>query len=275
MSFWSRLRLLFSVRANKAIERAEDPRDTLDYSYEKQLQLLQQVKAGVADAVTSRKRIEMQRERLAQSGAKLDGQARQALEQGREELAREAITRRAAVLNESSQLEGQLSQMEVEERKLVDSAKRLEAQIVQFRSRKETMKAQYSAAEARARVGEAVTGIGEGDAELVLAMQRAEDKIAQMQARADALDGLMASGALEDLTASHDSIQRELDVRANDVLVDRELARLKGEVAGAQPIKELQAHTDAAPAPARRRGARSRRQGSGPRPEGSDPPGRD
>jgi phage shock protein A len=254
VSFWSRLRLLFTVRANKAISQAEDPRDTLDYSYEKQLELLQKMRAGVADAVTSRRRIEMQRERLDQSAGKLDGQARQALGQGREDLAREALTRRAAVISESEQLGAQLGSMQADEQKLVESAKRLEAQIVQFRSRKETMKAQYSAAEARAKVGEAVAGIGEGNSELVLAMQRAEDKIAQMQARADALDGLMSSGALEDLTTSHDSIQRELDMRANDQLVDRELTRMKGELTAGE--------TKALDSPQKRRSPR-RRGGAG------------
>ena len=107
MSLMRRLATLFRAKANKALDRAEDPREILDYSYERQLELLQQVRRGVADVATSRRRVQLQLLQLQQSAAKLQGQAQQALAAGREDLAREALTRRAAVTSQIADLQGQ------------------------------------------------------------------------------------------------------------------------------------------------------------------------
>lgn len=238
MNLWHRFLMLLRIRSTKALDRAEDPRDTLDYSYERQLDLQQKMRQGVADVVTARRRLEMQSRQLESSQERLERQARQALGQGRDDLAREALARRIMAAGEVAELQGQLEALGHEESKLTDAARRLDLQIQQFRTRKEAMKATYSAAEARARVGESVAGLGAEDGELVKAVQRAEDKIAGLQARADALDGLMASGALNDAAVSRDRIQTELDLKENQQLVDRELARLKGELDGHPALEE-------------------------------------
>ena len=211
MGLWSRLRLLFGAKANRALDRVEDPRETLDYSYERQLDLMQEMRRGIAEVATARKRIELQADRLRRSDSKLERQALQALEQQREDLAREALTRRQAIRSELENLEAQQAQLQGEQDRMVEAARRLEARIQAFRSRKETMKAAYAAAQAQTRVGEAVTGISQEMGELGRSMQRAEDRIAQMQARAGAIEELTASGALDDITASNDRIQAELD----------------------------------------------------------------
>lgn len=230
MSLWGRLRSLFRMKASKALDRVEDPRETLDYSYERQLDLMQEMRRGVAEVATSRKRIELQADRLRRSDSKLEGQALQALEQNREDLAREALTRREAIQSELEGLRAQQEQLRAEEDKMVEAARRLEAKIHAFRSRKETMKAAYAAAEAQTRVGEAVTGISKEMGDLGRSMQRAEDRIAQMQARAGAIEELSASGALDDITASNDRIQAELDAAVSQGSVDLELARLKNQL---------------------------------------------
>ena len=97
MGLWQRFKLIFASKANKALDKAEDPRETLDYSYEKQLELLQKVRRGVADVATSRKRIELQIQNLAQQTDKLTEQAKAALAGGREDLAREALTRKSGL----------------------------------------------------------------------------------------------------------------------------------------------------------------------------------
>src|SRR5580692_4494751 len=60
MSIMRRIATLFRAKANKALDRAEDPREILDYSYQQQLEMLQKVRRGVADVATSRKRVELQ-----------------------------------------------------------------------------------------------------------------------------------------------------------------------------------------------------------------------
>jgi phage shock protein A len=109
-----------------------------------------------------------------------------------------------------------------------------------FRTQKETIKAQYSAAEAQVKIGEAATGIGEEMADTGLAIQRAQDKTEQMQARAAAVDELVESGTLEDHTASGTQLDRELAQISAQSQVDADLERLKGELAAGGQQKELE-----------------------------------
>ncbi|MEO3750743.1 PspA/IM30 family protein [Streptomyces sp. B6B3] len=244
-SIAQRIANLFRVRANKALDRAEDPREVLDYSYTQQQEMLQKVRRGVADVATSRKRVETQLGQLGQSSERLNTQAQQALGTGREDLAREALTRRAAVASQIGDLEGQRDTLVAEEEKLTLAVQRLEARVETFRTQKETIKARYTAAEAQTRVGEAVSGIGEEMGDVGMAMQRAQDKTDELQARAGAIDELLASGALEDaaLPSGRDDIQTELDASATRADVDHQLEQLKaqlppGRPAGEKPIDE-------------------------------------
>src|SRR5918992_1601735 len=197
MSLMKRISLIFRSKANKALDRAEDPRETLDYSYQRQLDLLSKVRRGVADVATSRKRVELQVTQLEQQQAKLQGQAE----------------------------------------KLTLAQQRLQAKVESFRTRKETIKATYTAAEAQTRINEAMSGIGEEMGDVGMAIQRAEDKTAQMQARAGAIDELIASGALEDASSLNagDDISRELESMSSEADVEAELMRMKGLAPGKEP----------------------------------------
>ncbi len=231
MGLWQRFKLIFSSKANKALDKAEDPREVLDYSYEKQLELLQKVRRGVADVATSRKRLELQIQGLAQQTDKLDGQARAALAGGREDLAREALTRKSGLTQQIADLQTQLATLTDQEEKLTVAAQQLQTRVETFRTKKETIKATYSAAEAQTKINEAFAGISSELGDVGLAVQRAEDKTQQMQARAGAIDELLASGALDDATGtSKDSLTVELERMASASEVDQQLAALKAEL---------------------------------------------
>ena len=236
----SRASTVVKAKLSKLLDRAEDPGETLDYSYEKQLELLQNVKRGIADVVTSKKRLQLQASQLEQSVVKLEQQARAAMGQGREDLARMALERKTAVQSQLQGLDEQVAGLEAQQEKLIASEKQLSAKIEAFRSSKEVIKAQYSAAEAQVRIGEAATGIGEQMADTGLAIQRAKDKTAQMQARAGAMDELIASGTLEDFTSDKTQLDRELEQLTSASQVDAELERLKAEIGSGAPQKELE-----------------------------------
>lgn len=221
---------IVKAKFSKLLDRAENPSETLDYSYEQQLQLLQNVKRGIADVVTARKRIELQQQTLEQSVVKLESQAREAVSQNREDLARQALERKAAAQQQLQGLDTQVQQLQAQQEKLVASEKQLSAKVESFRTQKEVIKAQYSAAEAQVRIGEAATGIGEQMADTGLAIQRAKDKTEQMQARASAIDELTAAGTLDDLTSSSDALDRELSQLSAGKQVDDELAKMKAEL---------------------------------------------
>ncbi|MBA3264989.1 MAG: PspA/IM30 family protein, partial [Nocardioidaceae bacterium] len=185
-----RIALIFRSKANTALDAAEDPRETLDYSYVKQQEMLQKVRRGLADVATSRKRLELQMQQLEQASTKLEGQAQQALGAGREDLAREALTRRAGLEQQMSDLRAQHANLQAEEDKLTTASQRLQAKVEAFRTRKESIKATYTAAEAQNKINEAFSGISEEMGDVGMAIERAEDKTAQMQARAGAVDEL-------------------------------------------------------------------------------------
>jgi phage shock protein A len=244
MSLTKRLSTILKAKASKALDKAEDPRETLDYSYQRMLEQLTQVRRGVADVATSRKRLELQANQLTQSGAKLEEQARQAIAQSREDLAREALSRRAGIVQQLQDLKTQHDQLDAQESQLTQASQRLQAKVESFRTRKETIKATYTAAQATTKVNEAVSGISEEMGDVGMAIQRAEDKTAQMQARAGALDELMASGALDDLSAPGDHIQAELDRGLLTVGVDAELERMKAELGQGSTPKAMPAPQD-------------------------------
>jgi len=246
-SIFERIALVFKSKANKALDKYEDPRETLDYSYQKQLELLQNVRRGVADVATSRKRVELQANKMSSEVDRLQSAAQRALESNREDLAREALTRKAGLQEQLVDLQAQHAQLQAEEEKLVRASSRLQAKVDAFRTRKETIKATYSAAEAQTRINEAFTGISEEMNDIGLAIQRAEDKTLQLQARASAVDELLASGALDDPTGTvRDDITRELDALAADSSIESELSAMKAQLTGGPAARpELQAAPEA------------------------------
>jgi phage shock protein A len=236
----SRASTVVKARLSKLLDRAEDPSVTLDYSYEKQRELLQNVKRGIADVVTAKKRLQLQATQLEQTVVKLEGQAREAVGAGREDLARQALEKKSAVQAQLRGLDEQIAGLEQQQERLIQSEKQLQAKIEAFRSEKEVIKAQYSAAEAQVRIGEAATGIGEQMADTGLAIERARDKTEQMQARASAIDELTAAGTLEDFTSDKTQLDRELEALTSSTQVDSELERIKAELGAGEKPKELE-----------------------------------
>ena len=237
-----RMSTVVKAKISKMLDKHEDPAETLEYSYQKQIELLQNVKKGIADVVTSKKRLQLQEEKLQQQVVKLDTQARQALSQGNEDLARQALERKNVAQTELQGLDSQVAQLQQQQDQMTASEQKLRAKIEQFRSKKEVIKAQYSAAEAQVKISEAATGVGEEMADVGLAMQRALDKTENMKARADAVQELEAAGTFEDLTQigpGEDDIDRQLKQLSSKSEVDDELSKMKAELGGGAPAGQL------------------------------------
>jgi phage shock protein A len=237
-----RMSTVIKAKISKLLDRAEDPSETLEYSYQKQMELLQDVKKGIADVVTAKKRLQLQASKLEQQVVKLDTQARQAMSASREDLARTALERKQFAQTELQSLDQQVTELEGQQQQLVDKEQRLRSKLEQFRTKKEVIKAQYSAAEAQVRISEAATGVGEEMADVGLAMQRAQDKTEGMRARANAMEELEASGAFDDnltLTAGQDDIDRQLAELTTGSQVEDELAKIKAELgSGSDPAPQ-------------------------------------
>ena len=235
-----RTMMILKAKFSRLLDHAENPSETLDYSYEEQLRQLQNVKRGIADVATAKKRLELQYTSMQQQVEKLDGQARDAVTANREDLAREALTRKAAIQGQLDSIMQQGQQLEAQQQKLVEGEHTLSSKVENFRTQKEVIKAQYSAAEAQVKIGEAATGISDHMADVGLAVERAKDKTQQLQARAAAVQELTDAGTLEDFTSTDDDIDRQLKQISQSGQVDQELAKLKAEVGkGEEPAKEI------------------------------------
>jgi len=248
MGLFSRAHDIVQAKANKALDKAEKPDEMLELSYEKMLEQITQIRRALVDIAASRKRIELQEEQLQHSVDHLTEQAKAALAAGREDLAREALARKSAAASQIADMEPQHQQLVDEEAKLSETLRQLQARVNQFRTQKETLKAQYTAAQAMTSVNEGVAGISKSISDSSAALNRAQDKIASMQARAGALDELLESGVLEDVGSGHDDIQRELDHIAGSSGVDQELAALKASMSPSRAIDAASAPLGSLPA---------------------------
>ena len=231
MGFFSRLATFFNIRANAALDKAEDPGQVMDYSYSKQVEQLQQLRRSIADVVTNEKRLEMQQSQLIEKTNKLDQQALQALQANREDLARMALQRKETLLVQINSYEQQLAQLKAQEEKLISMERTISARVEAFRTQKEMVKAQYNAAQAQVKINETVTGISEEMTEMNLAMQRAQDKVLTMQARADAMEALIDQGTLSEQgmlgAGSSDRLERELQKISTEQNVEAQLQAMK------------------------------------------------
>jgi len=234
MGMLSRMSTIVKSKMNRILDTAEDPRETLDYSYEKQLEMLRNVKKGVVEMVAAKRRIQQQAVTVQANIEKLEAQAKQALEADREDLARLALQRKQAATVELQGLDEQISGMEHEQEKLTQAEQRLQAKVAAFKTKKEVIKAQYTAAQAQVRIGSALSGISEEMGDISLAAERAENKTEQMRARAGAIDELASIGVLDDFSGTQDDISRELEALTSSQNVEDELSALKSGIPNKQ-----------------------------------------
>jgi phage shock protein A len=239
MGMLSRMSTIVKAKMNRLMDSAEDPRETLDYAYDKQMEMLRNVKRGVVELVTTKRRLQMQAARVGENIVKLDGQAKQALEAGREDLARLALQRKQAALIELDGLDEQIANLELEQDKLTNAEQRLQAKVEAFRSKKEIIKAQYSAAQAQVRIGAALSGVSEEMGDVSLAVERAETKTELLKAKAGAIDELAEAGVLDDFSGREDPLGRELAKLTAAQNVDVELAHLRASLPSGGDTKAL------------------------------------
>jgi phage shock protein A len=227
----NRLSTVIKQKVNQLLDRYEDPRQALDYSHVKQTEMLNKLRRDIAEVITSKKRLEMQKAKLWDNIRTLDEQAHRSIEVEREDLAKLALERKNSNLLQVQGLEKQIAEMQNEQEKLEQTEKRLSAKVEEFKSKKEVIKAQYSAAEAQVRIKESVSGISEEMTDVGIAMNRAEDKTEKMKAKSQALDEMIDSGVLTDYTSNKDDINKELEKITVTDSVEEELAKLKAQKA--------------------------------------------
>lgn len=228
MSNTSRIRSILRSKTSRGIDKLEDPRELLDDSYDQLVNMLQQVRQGLAEVATAKKRIELQGQEMGARHSRLAGQAQEAMDLGREDLARAALERRVFLEGQVATLRTQYVALQKQTAGLQDKERHLAERVVAFRIEKETIKATYTASQAQVKVNETLGGIGSQMDDVSNSLERARDRVAQMRARAAATDELLSSGALRDLTEAPDAdLERQLTALATDADVERQLQTMR------------------------------------------------
>jgi len=225
----NRFTTLLKQKVNTLLDKYEDPKEALDYSYQNQIETMNKLRRSIAEVVTAKTRLQMQKTKLVENIRTLDEESRRAIEQDREDLAKLALERKNANMLQLQNLDKQIIDIQTQQDKLEQTEKRLSAKVEEFRSKKEVIKAEYTAADAQVRIKENLTGISEEMADVGVAMNKAEDKTEQMKAKAKALDEMIDSGVLTDYTSDKDDVEAELEKMTVKSSVDQELAKLKAE----------------------------------------------
>lgn len=233
MGIARRIAELYEIRLNALLDRVEDPREMLDYSHAQQQELLRTLRQQRADVMAARNLAATRERQLQQSADKLEAEAEQAVAADREDLARQALAWRAAILTHVDDLRAEQVALDGDEAVLAASEQRLRRTIEAFGVHKEIIKAHYTAAKATASVSQVVGGAHEEMGEVALATRRAEETTARLQARAHALDELLSDPGQQAVlpTLSPDQIQEQLDAVTTKAGIDAEIARIKDQLA--------------------------------------------
>ena len=227
MGILSRMSTVVKAKMNRLVDNAENPAENLDLAYEKQREMLRNVKRGVVEMVTAKRRLQLQAGKVKENITLVENQARQAMAAGREDLARQALQRKQTAVLELDGLDSQIASMELEQEKLTNAEQRLQAKVEAFKNKKEVIKAQYSAAQAQVRIGGALSGLSEEMGDISLAVERAETKTETLKAKAGAIDELAEMGMLDDFSGHGDSLGKELAAISASQNVEDELASLR------------------------------------------------
>jgi phage shock protein A len=236
MGLFGHLKFVGNMKIENALQKAEDPNQVFNYSYTKQLEQLQQLRQGLVTIVQNEKHIEMLEAQVEAQMNRLQQQAAQAMQQGREDLARLALQRKEALVAQVDAYKQQLEQLSAQHQKIELLVGQAEQRISTFKTQKEMVEAQYQAAQASVHIGEVATGISKESAEMNLAMQRAQEKVLQMQSRANAIDALLDSGTLSDqgLLSGGDAtdLDHQLAKISSEHNVEAELAAMRQQISG-------------------------------------------
>lgn len=233
MGMLKRAASILSAKVNALFGKIEDPKEMLDYSYEKQKELLQKVNQGIANVMTSKKQLEIKREELKAKVEKYQNQAERAVAAGRDDLAKIALNRKIETQQIINTLDAQISGLDKNLENLKITKQKLEVKIQQFGTKKEILKAQYDASKAVVQVQESLTGLSEDIGDIKSTVDRMEEKIEKQRARAEAITTMIDTGMIEEIdfgSEKKDDIDRELAKIGANSNVENELKALREKV---------------------------------------------
>ncbi len=219
-----RLKTIIESKINTILNRTENPIETLDYAIQQQKEALIKVKAGIAEYTTSKKKLETRKISLTNEIVKLEKQAKDAMLTGNEPFAKIILERKAKAQQDVTSLASSIENMNIEQQKLINDQKQFELKIAELESTRETVAAEYTAAQSTLKIKQSLSGLNTTSAGA--AVHNARDKTDEMKARSAAITELSDAGVLDDPTGAS-SIDRELERAALQNSSDAEFKKMK------------------------------------------------
>ena len=227
MGFANRLSTFVRQKTYYLIDKFENPVENLEYSFEKHEESISSLRRDIAELLSAKKHLEIQRDKLLDAAQVLDHQARLAIEYNNESLARHILERKNLNLMQLQKLDKHIASLDAEKDKLQQLEGNLTAKVEQIKARIAIIKAQYSAAESEVRIKQSITGVLNEVSDLRVALKKAEDKLQKLKLKSEALDQIIDCDLLADYTSNEDKVEKELQNIELQKSVEDELARLK------------------------------------------------
>jgi phage shock protein A len=207
MGFLERLSSTIATKANAVLSMLEDPQQSLDYIFEQQRANLSEMDQGILEVVTARKRLE---NRCAKDRDVIKLLEKDAQDAPDDIVARRIVARKLAMEKNLHYMEAMIEDIKFREIDLKESRNTLQIELDQLGMKRGVLRAQYSASDAKIKMGEASTDFGKSIGNLSLILARAEDRVEETQAHADAINELSGK-----------------DDQVTDADIEAELAKLR------------------------------------------------
>lgn len=203
MGLFQRISTLFKSEANAAIDKMEDPEKMLNQSIRDMQEQLNQAKAQVAESIAYEKRLKMQYDKAVEKAKEWEGKAMFAVNQGRDDLATQALERQAEAQKEADGFYKQWQQQKAGCDKIKEKLKNMNNKIEEAKRKKSLLIAQAKRAEASKTIHETLNSMNDGAA--FSTFDRMAEKVEAMEAQAQASEELAVD------YASGDSLENELE----------------------------------------------------------------
>jgi phage shock protein A len=223
--FTSRIETLLRSKISALLDEIEDPKETLDFAFEQQRELLHNVRDGIDGVVGAKRRLQQREGALRERANELDAQARRELAKGDDELARAALAAKTAIETELDTVDDQVDELDREMQELTKRERDISAKLEDFKTKKESL-----AAEATAERAEATASPSGDMTDLGLAMERAVDKLSSMGDRAAKVEAAGDGPARARTDAPAEDPIRRLAELETARSVDDQLNRMRREL---------------------------------------------
>jgi len=227
----NRVKNIFGAKLEKRLDSLEEPKEMLDYSIIQMEKSLREIIHNALEIGTAKKRLEMERDFNLANSKKHEDSAKNALELGHEDLAKEALFKKSEDEEQAQRLKIQIDTLNRSIESIVKSKKDLQYKIELYRAKKEELKAIYDASKAQIKVKEIMTAFGEDSRSIYETVDRAERKIKNIKAKVYALEELSNIGVIDEIQMGNkDDINSRLSELEAQKAIEEEFVKLKEEI---------------------------------------------